>query len=271
MSKSSEKPRLHQIPSEDMDSEDGGETSPTEPNYQSRVRAESLREAESTASKSQEEQLNLQHALILNQVSISWDTQQWNSTCSSSNCPVGGSLTPAWSSSMVLWFHKHSLHQVIISAWHGYRLLLLFHKMCQSLIRQTTQWGIRLCWKLVNSFINLFSREKNYFQIQSNLILRDPDCSRWSRSDQSGWIKPSEILLTLSWRELCGFQHCISVLNTDHLESHVQLHATCVAMELNVILITFRGGQTFRLLAIQKNVRRHWPRLSKYIVLYHYH
>lgn len=68
MSKPSEKPRLHQIPSEDMDSEDGGGTSPTEPTYQSRVRAESLREAEPTASKSQEEQINLQHALILNQV-----------------------------------------------------------------------------------------------------------------------------------------------------------------------------------------------------------
>ncbi|XP_010777330.1 histone deacetylase 7-like [Notothenia coriiceps] len=75
MSKSSEKPRLHQIPSEDMDSEDGGETPPTEPNYQSRVRAESLREAESTASKSQEEQLNLQHALILNQ-SLLWEQQK---------------------------------------------------------------------------------------------------------------------------------------------------------------------------------------------------
>lgn len=68
MSKSSEKPRLHQIPSEDMDSEDGGGTSPTEPTYQSRVRAEALREAEPTASKNHEEQLNLQHALILNQV-----------------------------------------------------------------------------------------------------------------------------------------------------------------------------------------------------------
>lgn len=68
MSKSSEKPRLHQIPSEDMDSEDGGGMSPTEPTYQSRVRAESLRVAEPIASKSQEEQMNLQHALILNQV-----------------------------------------------------------------------------------------------------------------------------------------------------------------------------------------------------------
>ncbi|KAM6982990.1 histone deacetylase 7 [Tautogolabrus adspersus] len=74
MSKSSEKPRLHQIPSEDMDSEDGG-TSPTEPTYQSRVRAESLREAGPTASKSHEEQMNLQHALILNQ-SLLWEQQK---------------------------------------------------------------------------------------------------------------------------------------------------------------------------------------------------
>lgn len=75
MSKSSEKPRLHQIPSEDMDSEDGGCTSPTELTYQGRVRAESLREAEPTATKSQEEQLNLQHALILNQ-SLLWEQQK---------------------------------------------------------------------------------------------------------------------------------------------------------------------------------------------------
>ncbi|KAM4737035.1 histone deacetylase 7 isoform 3-T6 [Anableps anableps] len=67
MSKSSEKPRLHQIPSEDMDSEDGGGASPTETSYQTRVRAESLREAESAGSKAHEEQINLQHALILNQ------------------------------------------------------------------------------------------------------------------------------------------------------------------------------------------------------------
>ncbi|XP_029012298.1 histone deacetylase 7 isoform X2 [Betta splendens] len=75
MSKSSEKPRLHQIPSEDMDSEDGGRASPTEPTYQSRARAESLREAEPTASKSHEEQINLQHALILNQ-SLLWEQQK---------------------------------------------------------------------------------------------------------------------------------------------------------------------------------------------------
>lgn len=67
MSKSSEKPRLHQIPSEEMDSEDGGGTSPTDQTYHSRARAESLREAEPTGSKTHEE-LNLQHALILNQV-----------------------------------------------------------------------------------------------------------------------------------------------------------------------------------------------------------
>ncbi|XP_056279605.1 histone deacetylase 7 isoform X2 [Pseudoliparis swirei] len=75
MSKSSEKPRLHQIPSEDMDSEEGGGTSPTELTFQSIVRVESLREAEPTPSKSQEEQLNLQHALILNQ-SLLWEQQK---------------------------------------------------------------------------------------------------------------------------------------------------------------------------------------------------
>ncbi|XP_061908339.1 histone deacetylase 7-like isoform X3 [Entelurus aequoreus] len=69
MSKSSEKPRLHQIPSEDMDSEDGGGTSPSEPGYPSRGRADSIREAEpaSSTGSSNQEQLNLQHALILNQ------------------------------------------------------------------------------------------------------------------------------------------------------------------------------------------------------------
>ncbi|KAG7239838.1 hypothetical protein INR49_030551 [Caranx melampygus] len=72
MTKSSEKPRLDQIPSEDMDSEDGGGMSPTEPTYQSRVRSESLREAEPSASKNHEEQMNLQHALILNQMSYSF-------------------------------------------------------------------------------------------------------------------------------------------------------------------------------------------------------
>lgn len=75
MSKSSEKPRLHQIPSEEMDSEDGGGSSPTESTYQSRARAESLREAEQPASKSHEEQINLQHALILNQ-SLLWEQQK---------------------------------------------------------------------------------------------------------------------------------------------------------------------------------------------------
>lgn len=77
MSKSSEKPRLHQIPSEEMDSEDGGGTSPTSPTYQSRARAESLREAESVTSKGQEDQINLQHALILNQV---WDKPNVHNT-----------------------------------------------------------------------------------------------------------------------------------------------------------------------------------------------
>ncbi|XP_055021722.1 histone deacetylase 7 isoform X1 [Boleophthalmus pectinirostris] len=74
MSKSSEKPRLHQIPSEEMDSEDGGGSSPTESPYQSRARAESLRETE-PVSKSHEEQMNLQHALILNQ-SLLWEQQK---------------------------------------------------------------------------------------------------------------------------------------------------------------------------------------------------
>ncbi|KAM9752608.1 histone deacetylase 7 isoform 1-T2 [Menidia menidia] len=74
MSKS-EKPRLHQIPSEDMDSEDGGGLSPTESTYHSRMRAESRRDAEPTASKSHEEQINLQHALILNQ-SLLWEQQK---------------------------------------------------------------------------------------------------------------------------------------------------------------------------------------------------
>uniref|UniRef100_A0A3B4ALV7 Histone deacetylase n=1 Tax=Periophthalmus magnuspinnatus TaxID=409849 RepID=A0A3B4ALV7_9GOBI len=74
MSKSSEKPRLHQIPSEEMDSEDGGGSSPTESTYQSRGRAESLRETE-PVSKNHEEQINLQHALILNQ-SLLWEQQK---------------------------------------------------------------------------------------------------------------------------------------------------------------------------------------------------
>ncbi|XP_053705086.1 histone deacetylase 7 isoform X2 [Synchiropus splendidus] len=75
MSKSSEKPRLQQIPSEDMYPEDGGGSSPTELAYQSRGRADSLREAEPAASKSHEEQLHLQHALILNQ-SLLWEQQK---------------------------------------------------------------------------------------------------------------------------------------------------------------------------------------------------
>uniref|UniRef100_A0A1A8BSR9 Histone deacetylase n=2 Tax=Nothobranchius kadleci TaxID=1051664 RepID=A0A1A8BSR9_NOTKA len=75
MSKSSEKPRLHQIPSEDMDSEDGGGSPPTDRTFHSRLRAESLREAEPTGSKTHEEQINLQHALILNQ-SLLWEQQK---------------------------------------------------------------------------------------------------------------------------------------------------------------------------------------------------
>ncbi|CAL8324886.1 unnamed protein product [Merluccius merluccius] len=74
MSKSSEKPRLHQIPSEEMDSEDGGGSSPPEPAYQSTARVESLREAEPAAIDSQGE-MNLQHALILNQ-SLLWEQQK---------------------------------------------------------------------------------------------------------------------------------------------------------------------------------------------------
>lgn len=61
MSKSSEKPRLRQIPSEDMDSEEVGPSAGDA--HQGRGRAESQRELES-----QEEQINLQHTLILNQV-----------------------------------------------------------------------------------------------------------------------------------------------------------------------------------------------------------
>uniref|UniRef100_A0A673KJ82 Histone deacetylase n=1 Tax=Sinocyclocheilus rhinocerous TaxID=307959 RepID=A0A673KJ82_9TELE len=68
MSKSSEKPRLRQIPSEDMDSEEVGPSAGDA--HQARVRAESQRELEN-----QEEQLNLQHALILNQSRL-WETQK---------------------------------------------------------------------------------------------------------------------------------------------------------------------------------------------------
>uniref|UniRef100_A0A672PSI8 Histone deacetylase n=1 Tax=Sinocyclocheilus grahami TaxID=75366 RepID=A0A672PSI8_SINGR len=68
MSKSSEKPRLRQIPSEDMDSEEVGPS--VGDAHQARVRAESQRELEN-----QEEQLNLQHALILNQSRL-WETQK---------------------------------------------------------------------------------------------------------------------------------------------------------------------------------------------------
>ncbi|KAI4890132.1 hypothetical protein NFI96_021219 [Prochilodus magdalenae] len=65
MSKSSEKPRLRQIPSEDMDSEEVGPSA-----SDAHQRVESLREAES-----QEEQLNLQQTLILNQSRL-WETQK---------------------------------------------------------------------------------------------------------------------------------------------------------------------------------------------------
>ncbi|KAM9343063.1 histone deacetylase 7 isoform 1-T2 [Pholidichthys leucotaenia] len=68
MSKSIEKPRLHQIPSEDMDSEDGSGTPPTEASaYHGRARAESLKEVEPVGPKTHEEQMNLQHTLIINQ------------------------------------------------------------------------------------------------------------------------------------------------------------------------------------------------------------
>ncbi|KAM9444722.1 histone deacetylase 7 isoform 1-T2 [Clarias gariepinus] len=66
MSKSSEKPRLSQIPSEDMDSDEVG----TPFSSSSKSRAESQREAES-----QDEQLSLQQTLILNQSRL-WETQK---------------------------------------------------------------------------------------------------------------------------------------------------------------------------------------------------
>ncbi|XP_043080793.1 histone deacetylase 7 isoform X2 [Puntigrus tetrazona] len=68
MSKSSEKPRLRQIPSEDMDSEEVGPSAGDA--HQGRPRAESQRELDN-----QEEQLNLQHTLILNQSRL-WETQK---------------------------------------------------------------------------------------------------------------------------------------------------------------------------------------------------
>lgn len=66
MSKSSEKPRLCQIPSEDMESEEVGTSSATA----NKSRAESRKEAET-----QEEQLSLQQTLILNQSRL-WETQK---------------------------------------------------------------------------------------------------------------------------------------------------------------------------------------------------
>ncbi|KAJ8370094.1 hypothetical protein SKAU_G00101220 [Synaphobranchus kaupii] len=80
MSKSSEKPRLKQIPSEDMDSEEAGPV-PADV-HQVRARAESLREAEllrevepGSTEEGQGEQINLQQALILNQ-SLLWEKQK---------------------------------------------------------------------------------------------------------------------------------------------------------------------------------------------------
>ncbi|XP_051961887.1 histone deacetylase 7-like isoform X1 [Xyrauchen texanus] len=68
MSKSSEKPRLRQIPSEEMDSEEVGSSAGEA--HQGRARAESQRELENL-----EDQINLQHALILNQSRL-WETQK---------------------------------------------------------------------------------------------------------------------------------------------------------------------------------------------------
>ncbi|XP_061113856.1 histone deacetylase 7 isoform X2 [Conger conger] len=74
MSKSSEKPRLKQIPSEDMDSEEAG-PAPGDV-HQGRPRAESLREAEPVSpGDGQGEQINLQQTLIHNQ-SLLWEKQQ---------------------------------------------------------------------------------------------------------------------------------------------------------------------------------------------------
>ncbi|XP_064155144.1 histone deacetylase 7-like isoform X2 [Anguilla rostrata] len=80
MSKSSEKPRLKQIPSEDMDSEEAG-PAPGDVHH-GRARAESLREAEllqeaepGSAGDGPGEQINLQQALIHNQ-SLLWEKQK---------------------------------------------------------------------------------------------------------------------------------------------------------------------------------------------------
>ncbi|KAG9331650.1 hypothetical protein JZ751_018607, partial [Albula glossodonta] len=80
MSKPSEKPRLKQIPSEDMDSEEAG-PSPSDA-HQGRARVESLREAESlpeaepgSVGEGPGEQMNLQQTLILNQ-SLLWEKQK---------------------------------------------------------------------------------------------------------------------------------------------------------------------------------------------------
>ncbi|XP_066564422.1 histone deacetylase 7 isoform X3 [Amia ocellicauda] len=76
MAKSSEKPRLRQIPSEDMDSEEAGHGDA----HQGRPRAESLRESESVGAEGvehepQHQQPNLHHTLILNQ-SLLWEKQK---------------------------------------------------------------------------------------------------------------------------------------------------------------------------------------------------
>ncbi|XP_048872627.1 histone deacetylase 7 isoform X3 [Brienomyrus brachyistius] len=72
--KPSEKPRLKQIPSEDMDSEEVGPAGPREV-QQAKGQAESLREADAlggmevaSAGEGKEEQINLQHTVMLNQV-----------------------------------------------------------------------------------------------------------------------------------------------------------------------------------------------------------
>ncbi|KAJ8258188.1 hypothetical protein GJAV_G00194170 [Gymnothorax javanicus] len=80
MSKSSEKPRLKQIPSEDMDSEEAG-LAPGD-THRGRARAESRREADlpreaepGSPSDAQGDQMHLQQALILNQ-SLLWEKQK---------------------------------------------------------------------------------------------------------------------------------------------------------------------------------------------------
>uniref|UniRef100_A0A8C1Z4W8 histone deacetylase n=1 Tax=Cyprinus carpio TaxID=7962 RepID=A0A8C1Z4W8_CYPCA len=90
MSKSSEKPRLRQIPSEDMDSEEVGPSAGDA--HQGRVRAESQRELEN-----QEEQLNLQHTLILNQVRHKPPHHQCTCGDNSSHPEHAGRIQSIWS------------------------------------------------------------------------------------------------------------------------------------------------------------------------------